>query len=88
MGKGLGNGDGRGLTSFRGGGFLCGGGCGRRGGGEFGLELTDDALQFCEPLGVFFGLLVEKFTKAGLTYKKIDEQNRRGEQRQAIEHVQ
>jgi len=52
------------------------------------LEFADDALQFCEPLGVFFGLLVEKFAKAGLTYKKVDEQNRRGEQRQPIEHVQ
>jgi hypothetical protein len=50
MGEGLGNGDG--CTSFGGGGFLDGG---RRGGGEFGLELANDALQFRELFGVFFG---------------------------------
>jgi hypothetical protein len=86
MGEGAGNGDG--LTRLLGGGLFGGGGCGRRCGGEFGLEFTDDALQFGELFGVFFGLLVEKFAKAGLTYKEIDEQNRRGEQRQPIEHVQ
>lgn len=85
MGEGCRNGDG--MRRLWGGGFLGSGRCGRRG-GEFGLEFTHDALQFRELFGVFFGLLVEKFAKAGLTYKKIDEQNRRGEQRQPIEHVQ
>jgi hypothetical protein len=40
-----------------------------RGGGEFGLELTDDALQFGELFGVFFGEVVELFAESGLSNK-------------------
>jgi hypothetical protein len=54
------------LWRLGGDGFFGGGGCGRRGGGEFGLELADDALQFRELFGVFFGEVVELFAESGL----------------------
>jgi len=33
------------------------------------LELTDDALQFCELFGVFFGEVGELFAESGLPNK-------------------
>jgi hypothetical protein len=49
--------------------FLGGGLCRRRGGGEFGLEFADGALQFRKPLVVFFGQVGELFAKSGLPNK-------------------
>jgi hypothetical protein len=63
--------------------------CRGRDGSEFCLELTDDSLQFCEPLIVFFGEVVELFAKFSLPVIKGNEENRRGhEQHQPIEHYQ
>jgi|HubBroStandDraft_6_1064221.scaffolds.fasta_scaffold06013_2 hypothetical protein len=83
----MGNRDG--LRRLWGGGFFGGGRCWRRGGGEFGLELADDALQFRELFGVFFGEVSELFAKFSLPVIKGNEENRRGhEQQQSIEHYQ
>lgn len=84
----MGNGDGRWLTSFGGRGSLSEGCGGWRGGSEFGLELTHGALQLCEPLGVFFGQVVQLLAKSGLPYKKRNNKNWRGEQRQPIDYIQ
>jgi hypothetical protein len=62
--EGSGNGDG--LRRLWGGRLFGGEVCGRRGGGEFGLEFTHDALQFCELFGVFFGQVGELFAESGL----------------------
>jgi len=86
MRDGLGNGNR--LMSFGVDGFLGGGCCVRRNCGKLGLELANEALQFCKSLRIFFGKVVELFAESGLPNKQGNEQNWRGEQRQAIDHVQ
>jgi hypothetical protein len=59
--------------------------CGGGRGGEFGLELADNSLQFHKLLIVFFGEFVELFAKLGLLEIQRNEKCRGGEQRQPIE---
>jgi hypothetical protein len=58
------------------------------GGGGLGVEFADSSLQFQKLLVVFFCEVVELFMKLGLPEIQRNDQNRRGEQRQPIDHVQ